>query len=527
MSNKKWTESKINDCIDILLKANSVFGAVKQINDVNIFEEEITPNALRKAFQRHDYESPVTFVAGATYQESDTESDDNNIESEFDFGQDFNWEIDADNEEYICREGDKSERVPFEVVEDVVILYCNPFPGQGKPKGEIVDWLATKESTELSLCLNKDAWKSFFDKYNIDKSVHPVAPHLDGKNNDDVIKYVYERGDVLRKQLVKNKYNKVRHLEKSLEEQYRKLLEFREIFQLAEKSDVAENAAYKIDISYRNKSNSAIWLGFIADLHAGKEEMLSQLKNTGNEYNRQIFRERVERGVERSVQAMKDCKEPLEEVVLTNLGDNFEAFLENMRKGQGFGMYGSPKTNFKDVIWANAAYIQAHIDEVDEGTQITFVMNGGNHDRFTEEKGPDSEEFMVYILCQHLKTMFEEYDNVEIVEGAPISSMMLPNGTNLITLHGHRKSVRRSNVESVVSIHGYDSAERYLVAQGHLHRFEVFSTKSDKGMAMVVPSYVGGTTFSASSNFKDSKAQVVASKSLPHENQIIGPFNIE
>lgn len=534
---KKWTEDRISECIRILQDSPSVGDAIIRINEGDIFDSNVTASAMRKAFSRHGHGSPSTYTYsyGGPEEENekcDTGDTDDIDESVFDLGGEFDWDIVHGKEHYLCKKGDKEERVPFEIVEDIVILYCSEFPGQGKTKQELVDYLSTKVDLNLSLCADKDAWGAFFDKYNISKAMMPAAPHLDGEDNEEVIKYVYERGDTLRKKLVKDKFNKVRHLERALEKQYKKHLEFREIYQLAEGADLDRQAVYKmghevLDEQSQLDAGRTIHHSFMADLHAGKHEMAKRFRNTGNEFNSEIFRDRVKVATELQVEALFEHADQLDEIFMWNLGDNFEAFLENMREGQHFGMYGTPKQTYDDVIWANSYFIDRHIGGAPKDTDMTFVMIGGNHDRFMEDKSPSSEEFMVHIIAEHLRSIFAEYDNVNIVEGAPVTSIMMSNGTNVIAMHGHKKSVRKSNIENAINVHGYDYADRYLVVQGHLHRFESFPTKSDKGMAMIVPSWVGGDAFITDQTFKNSKAKAVSVKGTEYEDQFMGPYDIE
>jgi len=215
------------------------------------------------------------------------------------------------------------------------------------------------------------------------------------------------------------------------------------------------------------------------------------------------------------------------EVVIAGLGDGLEALLGNMREGQHFSMdlHGIEQLNLLEDLYT---IIAEHVaSKVGPDVPITFILQGGNHDRLTKDKAAQTELIVVAQMVKVLSLRLAQHKNLKVVFGAPVCSFTLTNGVNIITKHGHldnSNGLGESGVLRLKELHGDKLAKRTIVLQGHLHRYSQISFYNTK--SIVNPSVVGSTDYAMNNILKGAPPEFIMVVSGENQDITLGPYDL-
>lgn len=489
----EWNEETLQRAVQELRKSTTVKEACNRLGE--FLNEEVSTNALRKAFQRNDLESPSHYLICNR------------------------WKIKWESKTYDVQfQNSTLPPMSFELIEKIVLLYVKHHPGQGMTAREVAEYLYLEDDIDY---ITEELVTWLMRSFRISKDMFPCPPHKFGDTDEEVIQYMTRRADAF----LKEKYREVNSV-KSLVNENRQLKD--EINELTQIIGTTESLVDKqvSQLVYPEIDGGKNYLVvFLADPHAGKKVEKNSLTAMQNEFNQDVFKQRGELICSIIQRESKWLKDIVDGVMFVNLGDNLEALFENMRSKQYMEMYGDPFSNYMDVIDLNYNIINCLNKEFE--MPVDAVKIAGNHDRISHEKNHHDEWVITQIIAERVAREFKDNDEVDVKVGAPVTSILLPNRTNLICQHGNLKEIKAEEKywPNFVDIHGHPEAIRYLTAQGHFHRSAMKWFR--KGVHVDVPPYVGTDYFATDHLHKANEAGFLMMLTNRFEERPVGPFSLQ
>lgn len=256
------------------------------------------------------------------------------------------------------------------------------------------------------------------------------------------------------------------------------------------------------------------------DIHVGKK---SAYKKASLQYNLKIAYERLQ--VYLSIVEAKRQQGNWSydtNIVIACLGDVFESLLGNMRAGQGIGLESSGFEQYQEtrdlLLW--------FCRSLSSYKSVSLYLIGGNHDRLTPERDPNSEDMMMQMLGESLAEKLALVPGAKwsVVACEPIQSLELPY-SELIMQHGHRtRNVNENASRRLIETHG-KTMKRKLLIQGHYHSFRVESGKNWRSVTL--PAICGSDDWSSFNLMRENPAETVFFLSTKRDDEIYGPFRLE
>lgn len=498
----EWHKDRLNKAISVLRDSDSVKGAAEELS--YIWGQAVTSAALRGAFRRADLESPSSYIG-----QKDVDIDFDVPERKI-----TDWTINDDESEYVFNYLGTDIRLSFSEMEKAILLYADHEPGKGYTAKEVAQHFQNFRSD-----LSADFFEKMFRTINYIKSMFPHAPHQVFKDKEHVINQVYNRSDALIKR--NDSRNIIKEQQKRIETLQDELVNLTTL--VGEDSTIGEEQVRQINIDSQEDESKILFIP-VCDLHNGKKVEDHPLSKEQNIFNREIFWQRI-LYICHLIQNQGENKS-YEKVIIGGLGDYFEALLLNMRRGHHVRADNYGKSQYNAVKQAYALLIKTVLNTFD--CEVMAYVQGGNHDRLTKDKAPESEDTMAYMLSEHIKDLFKhtEYeDRLEVSFGAGIVSLLLDSGLNLLTLHGHKKSIKSSSQsEKLINIHGYPQADRYLIIQAHWHSFKVVTGYNYKNICM--PSVCGNDRYNLEHINQGAPPEFLMVEFGQKDENLIGPFNL-
>jgi hypothetical protein len=282
----------------------------------------------------------------------------------------------------------------------------------------------------------------------------------------------------------------------------------------------------KIDLRIDDTTGSTLIIP-VSDLHIGKKFKAINMKST--DYNISVLKERLQRAMAYIELLKPHVIDRVDNLVYSCLGDNFEAIFANMRPGQHLTMDLHGIDQYKEVIEFHVTFMNFIMDTFPDA-KMTACFQGGNHDRIFADKRWDSEEILNYIVTDRIASEFKNTPDtkLDVLLGAPVTSMMLPNGVNLISQHGHLKNIKTSkDVMNFIGVHGEPAAKRYLVSQGHFHHWEVKWEAGFNYKFYMNSSFCGKDEYAMDKIHTGCNAEFMMIESSKNNDLFYGPYNLE
>lgn len=483
-----------------------------------------TPAALRAALSRRGYATPVWYFSPrpsveVSIQQPDTELAEGNDEGA------AVWHVKDGNEvgHYNIVYQGVQYRLGEVEAEYIGYLYT---------RSEGLGLTATQTAKHLNLTANRylplGAINLFIREMNIRKDTRLDLPHHLDTNPLDVADDLRMKREIFKERYERDFSEVIKeNLTRRSEIQYEKL---NQRFDLLKES-LPDDYSRDFTVDTEDKSGYVVRVIPIADLHGGAK-VISRDVNHWSSYNKKILVERVDKIC--NIISQADYSN-VDAIHMTFLGDMFEALLGNMRDGQardmdllGIDQYRLVRDQISRII--NTVYVTVrNISREDIRSMpipITVICQGGNHDRTTQTKDFDSEELINYILTDRIRQDFIHLDwPIEILVGSRIESLILENGYNLITQHGHLNRLRTTkDVDAFVNIWRRGNCERTIVIEGHRHNFNVLTGLNWR--KYICGSIIGDTKFGASKLLVGAPPDFFMLDLTEDGERIIGPYNL-
>jgi len=511
----KWDKEALNTAISFLKEEGCIHSALNRL-EVEYGEDNISVDALGKAFSRHGYQTPSSY-AGKTEDTPDTGDTPDEIEFQEDWRiHDYGDDKMGEPHHWFLWMGSEF-RLTFPMMETSVTLYSSVSPGEGYTAGEVAQYFFN-EGYEWA---TEDFFQWMFKKIGFTKRKFPQAPHQVFHNREAVIRGAYNRSDAIikgteYKGIIKEQERQIKTLRGQLKNITRMISVTGEALEEAE--------VLKADFSSKKiVGDRHVLVAPLSDLHNGKKVEDQPHAKPQNVFNQDVFWERVKRYCS-LVRAMGEKRRGYyDRVHLAGLGDYFEALLMNMRKGQFITSDAYGKKQYRAVKEALCLIIETFAEAFD--CPVFVLVQGGNHDRLSEDKAPQDEEVLAFQLAENVSDYFREEDAVTVEFGGAVCSIMLENGVNLISTHGHLKRLRtHKDFASFVQIHGDPSATRHLILQGHYHCFKLFTGYNFR--AVWNPSFCGDDEYNLNKLNVGAPPEAIFLDVCENNDQIVGPFNL-
>lgn len=484
----EWTAEKLETAKEVLRKSLTVKGACKKLSQA--FDSEVSTDALGKAFKRNELDPPSDHLLCDTYK--------------------IEWRKGV----YDFTYNRERHSASFGWVEEWFLMYSDTGPGEGKTKYEVVlechrrglDWVT------------EDFLDWFFRQTNFAKSRYPAAPHQEFTSDEQVAQSMAKLSSVRRhRKLVDRSTDQLKDEIESLRtevEEYQRLWDFDKC--------QATFPLIKVKSKQFNTGGSRYLIAAINDDHAGKKIEERPVGITHNIFNREVYYNRHQY-IQHLLKQAIEIHQP-DGVILFNLGDSFEALLENIRNGMHRDMYGKPFENYKDAVWASTSFGKAVREVTDVPCEFYFIP--GNHDRLEADKKSRTEFIMGQIFTERIQNELKS-DRVDVQFGGGVASVMLPNGLNVIAHHGHLKELKPKDKDwkNFVDIHGYRDAQRYLTLQAHFHSY--MRKNFLRGTHVTLSSIVGSDDYGTDQVHVGNLPMFTMFLSTGNEEQTIGPYNLQ
>lgn len=527
-----WNDKKIEEAINVLHDSATVAQACNKISD--LLKDEVTPDSLRKAFQRNGYDSPSTYLSLQTPEELYEELFDEELEEEVE--EELYEEYEADGDYHYNEMTDlylvyvphkrKPMQIPGKLIREWNEAYSNMSVGGAETINQICKtWsISRKDFTAIKKAM----------KWTHDQDPFTDEEHLTNDPADLAENLVQKKRLAFEKQFRKKEWKEIE----------RDAIRWRELsYHLGVTPDLKtvketiddikniEKYCHNISIdkkiskkTIQTKKGSSLIIP-VSDLHVGKKYTAKNLKN--KTFNLSELKKRLSRAMGYITMTRPHFEDRISHIVYSSLGDNFEAIFGNMRPGQHLTMDIFGAEQYKEVVEFHVCFL-SFLREEFPNIPITAVFQGGNHDRIFGDKKWDSEEVLNYIMTDRIATEFKDVPSkeLEVLIGEPISSITLPNNVNLITQHGHLKGLSNNkDIANFINMHGDKKSTRYLISQGHFHHWETISGYNYK--FYMNSSFCGNDSFNLDKIGVGSPAEFMMVESAVNNDIFYGPFNLE
>ena len=474
----------MEDAADTLTECTTVKEALFTLS--NKHDEDITSDMLGKAFKRHGYNVPSDYLSQNGGEDAyppklveeiskprirtladivDTDKDDTEphyVEPEVV----EDWDMEKKNKCHMFTYRKAMYKVPFDMMDEMVVLRSDVHPGMGMSAGEI----AQVYHSRGKMWVTEKFVDWMFKKIGFVKRMSPIPPHRAFGSKEALIRASYNRVDGLMKE--EAQADMLRRYRTDNRNLRKKLRQTVEDVKMLDEANLYESEVRDLKYDGWDSNSLRTRLIFISDLHNGKLVGNKPLSKPQNIFNQDVFWERMEMIGERIRNTADLFGRNYDRVHIAGLGDYFEALLLNMRQFQfmgadewGIQQYAAVKDGYISLIKTAAQAFDC---------PVRSIIQGGNHDRYVEDKSADSEELLAFQLADGIAEHFRHDDNVDVSFGSYIVSVMLPGKVNLITVHGHKKGLSsHKDFSNFIQLHGYPEARRYIVGMGHWHTFEL------------------------------------------------------
>jgi hypothetical protein len=512
-----WDNEKIWYAIEVLGSSMSVYEAALSISAK--YDVDISVDALGKAFKRHGFNAPSTYLKDwrAEEQVSEIETTEESTSNVFDYY------INFEERTYRFFFKDSLYTLTFDDMEQACFLYSGVQPGQNLTARQVTQYFMIEKGYEA---ISEEFISWMFKRIGFFKEMSPAAPHQRFTTVEEIAQSMAVRQDAMMKSSLK--VRQIKEQQKEIRRLTGIIENYNSVLDLCDKINGITFKSFDysgVEPVPPEFSRGTKILG-IGDVHAGKNVPDHRFKNMNNIYNREEFQRRIkliasyirQEGAGDSEKGGKDL------FILTGLGDWFESLLFNMREGMFRDTYGTPEEQYDDVIWAFCTVLKAAEESYSCPIRAFYVP--GNHDRLARNKEDKSEHLVAHSILQTIRAKFEHCERVVIEKGADVNSIMLPNEVNYIFFHGHIGPLSPSSTDkdytNFVAVHGYPGARRYLLQAGHFHTFTVKTFFN--GRMVWVPAVCGNDYYSVDHIAKGSPAEIIFLDSLEIVDQVIGPY---
>lgn len=512
----KWTQEYLQQALNTLKNSKTYQEALAQIGE--------SGPALRSAFQKAGLNPPSTYV-GQNLSPEDPEVDEDDAEdfddADFsDFVHPENYHIAGDW--VIVYTPKRFYKIPKDKFDGMHYDYSNMIPGGSLTINQIckkygirrVDFVQIKTACR---------WTHDNDPYTDDAHVKHDANTLANdliQRHRQAFEVTYRKKELAELKRSANNWNKVVAWMGGEQEFDAFKLRVDRLKNFKEFCEGAEVEVLDAQVGFEGKKKERVLIIPVSDLHAGKTYDPDPL--TGhNPINKVVLKSRIAK----IVKYIEDHAKlgTYDRVVYLGLGDDFEAMFGNMRQGQLLSMDMHTKEQYQFVISFHTTLLKT-ISKCFPNSKRLAIFQGGNHDRLFDSREWNSESLVTYILVDRIQKEFKEGE-INFYCGKPVMSLSLPNGTNIISQHGHVGKVSpEKDVVNYVSLHGNKTSENYLVIQGHLHKLYFQSVNNIK--YLINPSICGPDDYSHYHLNKSAPAEFVMVSSTQEGNQLVGPFTL-
>lgn len=504
----KWDKKALETAVRFLKEEGCIHRAISRL-EMEYEEDNISVDALGKAFSRHGYHTPSHYAEQSENAPEQGEPTDMEFEE--------NWLINDEKSrhEFLWRGMDI--KLTFGEMETAIALYSNVPPGKGMTAGEVAQYFF-HEGHEWA---SEEFFKWMFSKIGFTKKKFPMAPHQVFHNREAIIRSAYNRSDAI------VKGTEYKGIIKEQERQIETLRgQLKNITRMISATGKALEEAEVIKVDFRSKKvvgNRHILVAPLSDLHNGKKVEDQPYAKPQNVFNQEVFWERVERYCRLVKQMGRQRRGYYDRIHIAGLGDYFEALLMNMREGQFITADSYGGAQYKAIKDAICLIIETYVEAF--GCPVFALIQGGNHDRLSEDKAPGDEEVLAFQLAENISDYFRFEDRVQVEFGAAVASIMLENGVNLISTHGHlRKLKSEKDFATFIQIHGHPEASRYLIIQGHYHCFKVLTGYNWR--AVWNSSFCGNDGYNLNKLNTGAPPEAVFLDVCENHDQLVGPFNL-
>ena len=400
----------------------------------------LSRGAIRDKLRREGYPNPTSLLGGLEEELSDVTDE-------------------SQSSGYTFSSRDRVYFVPEGVAKEFLVLYSKK--GQNLSSHKAADLINKRLSEEGNPTIPVPVFRKLVRKMGVNKDSEPLTDIEVKKDFRTAVETLDEdKRFVAEKYLVDIKKKKIEAA----------LLNFQRLndqFSLVK-------ADRRVDVTWKENKEKPIKIIPFSDLHAGKKVKELCLTKPQNVYNKDIVLERVER----VTQLIRMDKTEADFVYVCFMGDLFEALLANMRPGQHMTTDVKGFEQYELVLAACCKVIDAAL-ETNPDAEIMVLFQGGNHDRLLADKSYESEMILNQILCNRVQSEYPNYDGLTICAPSPVASIVMENGVNLITCHGHNSAMRSHNsISAFNDVWSLPSSHRSVIMNGHYHSFSVDTSKN-------------------------------------------------
>lgn len=198
-----------------------------------------------------------------------------------------------------------------------------------------------------------------------------------------------------------------------------------------------------------NKKSISLW----SDWHIG-----SEFENSLNTYNIDIFRSRLSKLIEKTINYSK--RNEIDEIIVANLGDIIHGAIHVSARVQS----GEDVINQIQIAAESVAEALAELSS--HHRKVKFINIIGNHSRLISNKHDSIfRENLEYLIPWFLETRLREFKNIEIVKDTDGIYVEEIEGESHIFLHGDLDSAYTS-AKNLPQLLGF--VPKYIYS-GHIH----------------------------------------------------------
>lgn len=525
-----WTDQAIETSIEILNECETVAQACNRIS--HEFGEDVTPSSLRSAFRRNGYDSPSCYLVNGELKEylphhsggdEDNAQEDN--ESNFeDYEPDGNYYYNDVDDLYLVFVPHKVKplQIPGEKMRDMKSAYSNLSPGGGATINEVCSTFSMSRKN-FNAIRRSMGWTHDEDPFTDEEHYEADPSDL----ADSLIQQKRNEFDVLFR---KRKWKDIENDAVKFREMVYMLgcePNMKSVKAALEHISSVENYCKHLEVNKRiqsmeiRKTEGNTLIIPVSDLHVGKR-YVPHNDNFGP-FNNNVLKQRLQRAMG-YIEMMMPHFDSVDNILYLSLGDNFESMFGNMREGQFLGMDVFGSNQYRQVIEFHTQFLEWLHSKFD--LPVKAIFQGGNHDRLFANKSWQSENIVNFIMTDRIAAEFKNQKGVDCYAGAPIVSVVLGNGVNLISQHGHIKRLKTDkDVTNFISMHGKRGATRYLVGQGHLHSLKYTSGHNFK--MFVNSSFCGDDEYNIDQLAIGSPPELILIESCKTTDLFFGPYNLD
>lgn len=514
-----WTQETAENIIEILKSHYSLTEALEEISEF-ISVEKVSGSAVRHGLIRYGFSNPSYYLANRRDDEEEEEAEED-IPKNKEAVETYEYRIDFEKSEYrFCKDEDRVT-ISFEQMQHCHFLYSGVKPGLGLSAGDVSGYLYSEGVIQAGAGFVQ--W--MFRRIGFSKSMYPAAPHLRFSNETEISKDIAHRQDSIIKSGLK--INQIKEQEKELKQLREKNEELVELLQFKEQI----NGTFMDDIPCfsRIEDKECTLIIPLGDLHVGKKIDKRFGFTADNHYDLKEFRRRLGEIEERIIHYADGNAHRVNGVVIHGLGDWFESPFGNLREGIMQTMFGSLQEQWIEVVNAFCRVVRVVLDWFPD-VPVLGSYTPGNHDRIHKQKEDNTEYLLGHILTDRIMAEFRETERFQMRHvSQAVTSDLLPNGLNLITMHGHVSSMSPTSPDSayvnLAKLHERNGTSRTLILAGHYHAFTVRTFHS--GRMIWVPSMCGSDSYSRDHILKGAPAEFLMIESYLSEDVIVGPFSLQ